>query len=175
MHFQKSRINSGFTLLEVLAVMVLMGILAVLAVVQHSTSDATLVAQAQVLKSHLRYAQMRSINTDLNWGIYYNYNGGNINECYYLLFNGHSIANIEQLPGESQDRVYLGDMGISIASAAGAAIPGAQSFQVEFDQWGRPSSAQLDPSGSASITLDLAQPGHDHQQVVITRNTGYIE
>ena len=72
---------SGFTLLEILIVLILVSIFVTLAVVQHSTSDATLVAQCEVLKSHLRYAQTRSIDTDVHWGIYYHYSSVDPTDC----------------------------------------------------------------------------------------------
>lgn len=166
----------GFTLLEILAVMVLVGIFAVLALIQHSTSDASLKAPAQVLKSHLRYAQMRSINSDVRWGIYYHYNGADPGDCYYLLFCD-SIDNIEQLPGETDDRVRLGEMGITILSAVAPAEPESGSFRIAFDDWGRPGSEELDapPSGPGSYTIALTKSGHDDEPFVITQNTGFID
>lgn len=160
----------GFTMLEILAVMVLIGIFVVLALIQHSTSDASLKAQAQVLKSHLRYAQMRSINSDTRWGIYYK-DSTDPEECYYLLFR-NSTSNVEQLPGETDDRVRLGKMGITILSAVTPAEPESRSFRVAFDDWGRPSSGEL---GAGSYTITLTKSGHDDAQFVITQNTGFID
>jgi MSHA pilin protein MshC len=166
---------SGFTLLEILIVLVLVGIFVTLAVVQHSTSNATLVAQCQVLKSHLRYAQSRSIDSDVHWGIYYHYSSGDPTDCYYLLFNGGDITSVRQLPGETRDRVYLGERAITLAAAAGSNPPAPQTFQIEFDDWGRPASPQLNPTGQISYTLVLTQPGQTAQQFVITQNTGFID
>lgn len=160
----------GFTLLEILVVMVIVGIFVVLALFQHSASDASLNAQVQVLKSHLRYTQMRSINSDTRWGIYY-YNSADPEECYYFLFRD-SIGNIEQLPGETDDRVRLGKMGITILSAVASAEPESRSFRVVFDEWGRPSSDELGPG---SYTITLTKPGHDDEPFVITQNTGFID
>jgi MSHA pilin protein MshC len=163
----------GFTLLEILVVMVLIGIFVILALVQHSTSDASLKAQTLVLKSHLRYAQMRSINSDARWGIYYHHNSADPGDCYYLLFRD-SIGDVEQLPGETDDRVRLGEMGITISSAVAPAVPVSQSFQIAYDDWGRPGSVELDPSGPGSYTIALTKSGHDDEQFVITQNTGFI-
>ena len=171
---QKAELNKsgGFTLLEILAVMVLIAIFIVLAVTQYSKSDVTLTSQTQVLKSHLRYAQMRSINTDTTWGIFYHHDN---TTSYYYLFSDHNINNIEQLPGETRDRVDLGDMGITIGSAVGATTPQTRSFQIEFDDWGRPSSTQLDATGTGSYTLELYKVNNDAQRFVVTRNTGFIQ
>ncbi|MGD9365994.1 MAG: type II secretion system protein [Desulfobacteraceae bacterium] len=161
----------GFTLLEILAVMVLIGIFVVLALIQHSTSDASLMAQAQVLKSHVRYAQMRSINSDTRWGIYYNHNSAAPGDCYYLLFRDDT-SNVEQLPGETDDRVRLGEMGITISSEAAFAESEFRSFSVAFDDWGKPSSDEL---GTGSYAITLTKSGHDDAQFVITQNTGFID
>lgn len=165
----------GFTLLEILIVLVLISIFVTLAVVQHSTSDATLIAQTEVLKSHLRYAQARSIDSDVPWGIYYHFNGGDPANSYYLLFNGGDSNNIRQLPGETHDRVYLGEMAITLGAAIGSNSPTPRTFQITFDGWGRPASTQLDPSGPGSYTLELTKIGHNTQRFVVTQNTGYID
>lgn len=167
--------DDGFTLLEILIVLVLIGIFVTLAVVRHSTSDVTLIAQTEVLKSQLRYAQSRSIDSDVQWGIYYHYNGADPTDSYYLLFNGGDITNIRHLPGETHDRVYLGDMAISLGASIGSNPPTPRTFQIGFDSWGSPASPQLDPSGPGSYTLELTKPGHTAQQFVVTQNTGFID
>ncbi len=166
---------SGFTLLEILIVLVLVSIFVTLAVIQHSTSDASLIAQTEVLKTHLRYAQSRSINSEVQWGIYYNHNGADPSDCYYLLFIDGDVTNIRQLPGETKDRVALGEMAITIKAAIGSNTGIPQTFLIEFDGWGRPTSVQLDPAGPGSYRLEMTKPGHDAQQFVITQNTGFID
>ncbi len=172
MPFQGFHTKTGFTFLEVIAVLALISIFAVLAIVQHSASDATLVAQTQVLVSHIRFAQMRAMNTDTNWGIYYDFNTSN---SYYLLFSGTNRSNINQLPGESQDRVHIGSMGIDIASAIGAGNLIKRSFELRFDSWGRPQSIFGGTIYTDSVTLRLTKSGHLPQNLVITRNTGFIK
>lgn len=168
------RNDNGFTLLEILIVIVLIAIFITLTVTHHSTSDHSLTVQTEVLKSHLRYAQMRAMNTDMSWGIYYHYDSGNSHNCYYLLFSNNNINEITILPGESQDRVYIGDMNITIASAGNLSTPAAQTFQIEFDSWGSPSSNPLDIPTKGSYRLLLSKPGHTPQQFIITQNTGFI-
>lgn len=61
----------GFTLIEIIAVLVLMGILSVIAVV-HSNDfgvEAEVRGAAEVVKNHLRYAQTKAMNADVAWGI----------------------------------------------------------------------------------------------------------
>ena len=157
--------NSGFTLLEVILVLVLIGIFTVVAIAQHSASDAAVAAQAQVLAAHLRYAQMRAMNTDTSWGILYSAGGG-----YYQLFRS-ATEDIAQLPGEERDRVDLAAMGMAILSAAAPGTPSSGNFTVQFDSWGSPQSTV---AGAETLTLQLTQPGHTPQTITVTRNTGFI-
>ena len=107
MPFQRNHTDGGYTLFEVIMVLALISIFTVLTLVRHSASDAALVAQTQVLTSHIRYAQMRALNTDTRWGIFYNFNAANAKDCYYLLYWGTNTTNGARLPGESQDRVFV--------------------------------------------------------------------
>lgn len=170
--------KNGFTLFEVLAVFVLISIFTVLAIVQYSAMDATLTAQAQVLAAHIRYARMRSMNTDLAWGIYYHHNPANSGDCYYLLFNGGAYSNsapIAPLPGETQDRVDIGDMGITIASAVGSNALTPQSFEVRFDDWGRPTSRIGASDSMDTLRLRLTKSGQAVRDLAVTKNTGFIQ
>jgi hypothetical protein len=110
------------------------------------------------LKAHIRYAQMRSISTDLHWGIKYQVAGG---QRSYWLFKQPETDTRIVLPGESEDRVRLDTMGIVISQG---------SFQVEFDGWGRPLSSL---SGAGTLNLDLTKSG-DSEPVIVTKNTGFI-
>ena len=175
MRFQHNKKKDGFTLLEIISVLALISIFTVLVIVQHSASDAGLVSQVQVLASHIRYAQMRAMNTDTSFGIYYKFNGADPSDCYYLLYRGTNTADIAQLPGESQDRVYIGRMGITIASAIGAGSPAAGSFELQFDSWGQPRSFVASSWHTDTLTLRLTKPGQTPKNLVITRNTGFIQ
>ena len=175
MPLQPTHKDAGFTLFEVITVLALITVFTVLAIVRHSASDATLVAQTQVLASHIRYAQMRALNTETSWGIFYNYNAANPQDCYYHLFRGSNTADIAQLPGESQNKVIIGGMGISISSAPPAGTPSARSFRISFDSWGRPTwDITGIGAGSETLTLRLAKSGQTPQDIRVTQNTGFI-
>jgi MSHA pilin protein MshC len=152
------RNQAGFTLIEIVAVIVFIAILASVAIFRHEHVDPTLISQAQVLKAHMHYAQMRSLSTDSHWGIKYQVNG---DQRAYWLFKQPNTNNRIVLPGESDDSVRLDRMGIVISQGP---------FQVEFDGWGRPSSTL---SGTGTLTLDLTKSG-DSESITITKNTGFI-
>ena len=165
--------SKGFTLLEIVAVLALISIFAVLAIVQHATSDASLTAQAQILAAHIRYAQMRSLNSDTQWGIHYHH-GTSTADRYYTLYHGESTANTAVLPGQSDLRVPLGKMNIVVESSVGTGTLAAQDFQLKFDPWGSPESILAGTSHTDTALLRLKKPGYSPQDIVITQNTGFI-
>ena len=174
MRVPESANSNGFTLLEIVAVLALVSIFAVLAIVQHATSDASLAAQAQVLETHIRYAQMRSMNSDIGWSIYYHH-GATPPDRYYTLYHGGNPADTAVLPGQSDHRVPLGEMNIIVESTAGAGPLTAQDIQLSFDEWGSPESVIGGTVRTSTVNLQLKKPGHNHQHIVITQNTGFIQ
>ncbi len=61
----------GFTMVEIIAVLVLLGIMSAI-VFNHANNsgvDAELSGAAEVVKNHLRFAQTKAMNSDLAWGI----------------------------------------------------------------------------------------------------------
>jgi len=60
----------GFTMIEVIVTLVLIAILGAVVVSRYvGTADVDLTAQREVLKSHIRYVQSRSMNSNTIWGI----------------------------------------------------------------------------------------------------------
>lgn len=143
--------NRGFTLMEVIVVMILMAIFAMLAVSRQPHTDMTLRAGAEVLKSHLRYAQMRAMSSDNSWGVSYDSDNGD-----YWLFRNEATQRVT-LPGETQNSVNLMAKGISLSGA----------LPLVFDAWGRPNL-------EADATFILDKTGKT-ETITIRRNTGFIQ
>nr|WP_144311533.1 prepilin-type N-terminal cleavage/methylation domain-containing protein [Desulfonatronospira thiodismutans] len=61
--------SRGFTMLEIVAVLVILGVLAAVAVNRFTDIGAKDVAAANTLKVHLRYAQLRAMGDVNDWGI----------------------------------------------------------------------------------------------------------
>ena len=152
------RNQSGFSFFEIIVVMVLIGVFTAVVIVRHNYQDPTLIAQAQVLKAHIRYAQMRALSSDSPWGIKYLVDG---DQRSYWLYKQPATETKIVLPGETKDLVRLDQTGIFIAQGA---------FQIEFDNWGRPSSSL---SGDGTLILDLTK-SDESEQLIITKNTGFI-
>ncbi|MDQ7830136.1 MAG: type II secretion system protein [Desulfovibrionaceae bacterium] len=84
----------GFTLIEVVAVLILVGIMAAVAVAKFTDTNAAAVAEAEIFKSHLRYAQIRAMGDIYPWTV--TVGGGS-----YILSTTNPSIGTPTLPGES--------------------------------------------------------------------------
>ena len=75
-------IKSGFTMIEVVAVLVLIGIISAVTVSTLPKVGESEFSERLLLKSNLRYARQRSMDTEDNWSVSF---GGN---TYTLLRDG---------------------------------------------------------------------------------------
>jgi prepilin-type N-terminal cleavage/methylation domain-containing protein len=151
---------NGFTLLEVLVVMVLIAAFFVVALSVFRDHDtARQITGGDVLAAHIRYVQMRSMDTGTSWGIRYDRT-----ENAYWMYR-HPDTNIRRpLPGEAVDAVDLNQSGVII---------GADDFTLRFDDWGRPCDASAPLA--VNLTLDLAMTGKSGLPLTITANTGFVQ
>lgn len=154
--------NRAFTILEVLIVLTLIAVFAAIAVARQPSTQVTLKAQKLALEAHIRYAQMRAMNSDSRWGIAIDPN----NDQVYWLFEEIDTDTTQQrlLPGEDGITVDLAAKGISIS------ISGTNSFL--FDDWGRPLS------GGAYFMDDIdlfLQKDEGSETLVVTAETGFVQ
>lgn len=137
---------SGFTLIEIIAVLLLIGIVSAVVVSRSLDNNAEIVGETEVIKGHLRFAQTRAMNSDQTWGI--RFTGGTVT----LLENG--VASAISLPGQN-----ISSYTLVKGSAASSTNP------VVFDEWGSP--------GSDVITVTVSI-GSDSRSFGITPLTGFI-
>jgi prepilin-type N-terminal cleavage/methylation domain-containing protein len=152
------RDQSGFTLVEIFVVMVLIAIFAAIVILRYNYRDPALITHSQILKAHIRHAQIRSMNTETSWGIRYAVNG---DQKAYWLFKQPDTETKIVLPGQTEDWVRLDPVGIDIAQGP---------FILQFDSWGRPSSSL---TADSTLTLNLTKHG-ESERIVITQNTGFV-
>ncbi|MCD6486680.1 MAG: type II secretion system protein [Syntrophobacterales bacterium] len=149
--------KSGFTLIEVIAVLVLIGIISAYVVVRATGPSPDLVARTESLKSHLRYAQMKSMSSNNVWGI------SAAGNSYWLFTNGDTTQS-RQLPGEDGLNVNFSDYHLSVS-------PFICSFE---PKWGSPCS---DAPATARLTVVASinvSDGTESKSINITPYTGFI-
>ena len=155
--------KNGFTFIELLMVMVIIAIISAIVFSRFMFGDTDLIAQTEVIKTHIRYAQSQAMNSDAVWGIKCDGNS------YWLFKNGDPDDKV-RLPGEASDNIDLSeDKGLS----------SMESFTLSFDDWGRPHTdaaatdgqelASADPESQITVT---ARGGA--KTITITPNTGFI-
>lgn len=136
--------QDGFTIIEIIFVMIVIGILSVIAVSRViSTQSYSAITETDILKTHLRYAQLRALSDDKTWGMSFNGNS-------YTLLRDGSIAPYN-LPNEDSSTHHL-PSGITVSGST-----------ITFDEWGSP--------GISDISIAISPGGG---RVTITKNTGFI-
>lgn len=154
--------NSGFTLIEVVAVLVVMSIITAFAVGRVVDNKPELIAQKEVLKVHLRYAQSRAMNSNDNYGII---SSGNT----YSLFRA-SAAFLVNFPGEQFDYIDLAALGLTLSMTDGNIVC--------YDSKGIPYT-DFDTSLVGNLQTDdrtlTLSSGTDTEIITITKNTGFIQ
>ena len=154
----KTYINQhGFTMIEMVMVLIVLAIVTTVIAYRPTTDSNDLFAQAEILKSHLRYAQIKAMNDTFPWGIHISNAGSS-----YVLYKNNATATNDILPGEApgispapQTHTFKG--GVTVTSGVGTTI--------NFNDWGFP--------GASTLIITLFD-GTTTSTITITRNTGYI-
>jgi len=153
---KSNRRNAGFTMIEIITVLVLIGIVTVVVVGRQISVNTELHSQVSAVKTHIRYAQSLCMNSDITWGIC-------CDGSDYWLFKDGDTGDQVRLPGENSSTVDLSDKDISM-----------DTFTVSFTEKGVPCTddgATVTQSGDRNISISA---GGDSESITITQNTGYI-
>lgn len=143
--------QGGFTLIEVVAILVVLGILAAVVAVRVSdTGQSDLISQVDVIKNHLRYAQNRAMNTGSPWGVTFSAGGKT-----YFLFDGAAPSMPVLFLGEENATVSLTNKKSSLTITSAPQT-------ITFDAYGSP--------GVANITVTTNGGNID-----VRKNTGFIQ
>lgn len=154
--------KKGFTIIEVIVVLILIAILPIVVVSRMASStEADNKAKAEALKGHIRYVQMRAMNTDSDKSAIPSCDasfGISLSSNSYFMFRNCDKSLKVLFPGQDTADVFLGNTTLS------------PSFDITFDNWGRPCS---DLNGTtlfnADINLTLGS-----ESIKITKNTGHV-
>ena len=157
----------GFTLIEAIAVLIVLGILSAVVISRITSTDVVnLKAQAEVLKGHIRYAQLRAMNMTST-------TPSTCKAPFGMVMSGGSYSMFRDCVTTST--VVLPGAGSSV----GVTLPSGMtvtSVTFSFDNWGRPYAvANPDPLAQPSSTISLSL---DYQgltePITITGNTGFV-
>ena len=155
----KTNINRrGFTMIEMVVVLIVMAIVATFILARATPGSNNLIAQAEILKSHLRYAQIRAMNDTVPWGIRIPDAGS------YILYKDNVQATA-WLPGEADETISTGKTPQTHRLPTGITVTAGSGLTYNFDDWGSP--------GASTLTITLSQ-GTTTSNITITKNTGYI-
>ncbi len=144
-------------MIELVCILLILGIVSLVVVNRMTGSSISLAPLAEQVKSHLRYAQSRAMNTNQRCGIRFE------NGQYYFFIVNNGPQPL-RLPGEDSLRVRF-PQGITMLPADAI---------VSFDGWGRPySDAAVSKPQKENRQLTLSDGAH-HQAITITANTGFI-
>jgi prepilin-type N-terminal cleavage/methylation domain-containing protein len=147
--------NAGFTMIEAIVTMALIGILGGIAVVLLGRPGTSLaVAEAEALKANLRFTQSRAM-CDLPGNLW----SLNISGSGYTIQRNGGVPNpAVSLPG-SNSATYSLPAGLAITAGTG---------QTRFNFRGQPVDASANPlAANGTITLSGVA-------VTVTRETGFI-
>ena len=164
----KKNKERGFTMLEIIAILIILGIIAAVAISRYMSKQAyESISQTEIFKSHLRYAEQLSINgdgtngdgsTDTTWAWGIQIGAGTTSYSLVRLHNNVVAGSHGHLPGEN---------GNTHNFASGVTLTGVNANQIiNFDQWGSP--------GTTSITINVIE-GSVTNTFTITKNTGFIQ
>ncbi|MGC9194520.1 MAG: pilus assembly FimT family protein [Syntrophobacteraceae bacterium] len=114
--------RQGFTLIELIALLAIISIFTAVAATSSMdmTAQSELAAQVAMVKSHIHFAQMMAMESNVSWGI--DFSGSS----YILEENGSAAPSF--FPGTGSN-TYALPGGITISTS---------SSQLVFDEWGSP-------------------------------------
>jgi prepilin-type N-terminal cleavage/methylation domain-containing protein len=164
---EKAADERGFTLIEVIAILVIIGIITVVAISNiTSTADTGRLVQGDIIRNQIRYAQSMAMKRGEIWGI-------KCDGADYWLFRSNAPdtpANQIVLPDESNAKVTLATKEITMTA-----------FTVFFDINGRPYTSYTSDtintpvSAGNPLTITLTSiPAGSGLTFGVTPETGFI-
>ncbi len=170
----RARGQRGFTILEIIAVIVLLGAMtAVVVSTFPSQTENEFYSRLEVIKDHIRYAQLKSIKEDRVFGV--SCDGDN-----YWMFRATRPVNPLADPIDPLNQQPFANEGAAVINLSGAGFS-LDAFTVFFDEMGEPYTAYVDTNnaGNVRLTANLdvdfeISSTATSETITITPFTGYV-
>lgn len=160
------RFRPGFTLLEIIAVLVVLGLITLTAVMTLDNTDYNLLSQAQAIRQDIRYAQSMAMKTGSVWGV----DSNGVSFRAFEMVN--NVATDRSFPGK-ETPVQLSDLGVSLSS-----------FTLYFNGFGQPANAAGNTPAATLREIKVGPGGWDFTEPTdppnlvkfnVLPDTGFIE
>lgn len=167
MCYTKLKMRNGFTLIEAVMTLLIIGILAAIAFPAMGPSLITLRLEAarQKLKSDIIYTQALSVTQQVNHGVIFN--PGSNTYSVYRQTTSNVVNN--PLTGKPFTVSYSTDTDFKGVSVISTSFGSPSTDRVEFDNFGAPSDGTTALSADGTVTLSAGGTG---ATVTVTKNTG---
>lgn len=141
--------NKGFTMVEIVAVLIIVSILGAVTASRMLDTSAESASAREVVKAHIRYAQVLAMKSNTICGI-------DFKDNYYVIFKNNDITDNISLPG-------IDSTNFPISPSVGTATE-----TIYFDLWGTPYT---------DLALNTQRPTGviDELGITLTEDTGHVQ
>ena len=159
-----SRVQAGFTMIEMVVTLLILGLLAGFAVARFNATEVNYHAEVQALQATLRFAQILSMGDDEIWNVDIN---GDVYELQRNCTAQANDARLVRIPGQ-ESTTYGVPHGVSLF--------GTQN--IAFNNRGQPCDCQgqaLNGDTTVVVQASALPSGSSVGSFVLTQNTGFIQ
>lgn len=142
------RLRTGFTLVEIVVVLAVLGILAISVLNRFESKNLQALAEADALRAVLRYAQARAMADVYTWGV-------SFNSTSYSLFSNNPSQTGHALPGQGSSTHTL---------TSGVTLSGTS--PIIFDWRGQPVTGYVTTAGGSATAAT------GYQNITVTESGG---
>jgi prepilin-type N-terminal cleavage/methylation domain-containing protein len=167
--------HNGFTFLEAVVVLLLLGVMSAVAISKYSTSNISAATEADLFKASLRYAQQRAMGDISTWGLTVEADG------YSLFSHNPGFSGTSPiLPGVGANKRTLSDgVTMSVSNAVGQ--------DIVFDYRGRlvgsggagdAAGAEYLKTGPLAVlgnNITVTFTGETGKSITVYANTGFAQ
>lgn len=141
--------TSGFTLIEIILVLVLIGIIGAVAANRMTNTGVESAGSRAVIKNHVRYAQILAMQSNRVCGVHFK-------GAVYSIFRNGSTSDTIVLPSHSSTDFPI------------ATVLGTVTEIIYFDTWGRPFT-------NLGLTTPRTTGGIGSTGITLVTDTGYAQ